>query len=425
MTNGETSTPELREEATRIAARLRRGGFEALFAGGCVRDRLLGIEPREYDIATSATPREVKSLFPRSIGVGEAFGVMLIRRGGATFEVATFRCDGTYLDGRHPTEVRFAGAAEDARRRDFTINGLFERPESGEVIDFVGGRSDLEARVLRAIGDPAARLAEDRLRALRAVRFAARFGLAVEPETEAAILALGGRLDGVSRERFGQELRRMFAVGDRVVAAKLLERWGLDRVLLGGHRVMGRHPRLAALPASEGPMTALAAWILDRDRGSDPLAVAAEVRDLLSLSNAEAEALRSAIELEGRLRSDWPNLATPPRRRLAMDPHFEAALAVLGGGEPVAAEEIRAWISQFGPDRNPERLVRGRDLLDLGVPAGPALGGALEAVYDAQLEGGIASREAGLEFAKRWLEARSREVRATSPVNPLDSPPGG
>jgi poly(A) polymerase len=384
-----------------VATRLRRFGFESLFAGGCVRDRLLGIEPREYDIATSATPEEVKRVFPRAIGVGESFGVMLLRSGGITFEIATFRTDGGYVDGRHPTEVRFAGAEEDAKRRDFSINGLFERPESGEVVDFVGGRADLEARLLRAIGDPAARLAEDRLRALRAVRFAARFELTVDPATEAAILALDGELLGVSRERLGQELRRMFASPHRATAAALLERWSLDRVLLGTHGLAEKLTRLGALPPDASAMASLAAWLLDRAEATDPSATAERLQDGLGLSNAEREELAAVLRSVVSLRAEWARAGIARRRRLGMEPGFDPAVIIREAEAPGEGRSATAFLEGFGPERSPDRLVRGRDLIDAGFVPGPRFGDLLEAVYDAQLEGRVHSRGEAMAFVAR------------------------
>lgn len=411
----------MRDEAVRVATRLRRFGHEALFAGGCVRDRLLGIEPREFDIATSATPEQVKRVFPRAIGVGESFGVMLLRSGGATFEIATFRTDGRYEDGRHPTDVHFAGAEEDARRRDFTINGLFERPESGEVVDFVGGREDLEARRLRAIGDPAARLAEDRLRALRAVRFAARFELSIEPATETAILALGGELRGVSRERLGQELRRMFAEQHRARAAELLERWGLDRVLLGHQGDSQERLRLASLPFEVSPMTALAAWLLDRGEAVEPELVSERLQAGLGLSNAEREELAAVLRSVAALRETWAGAGVAARRRMGMEAGFEAALAIRRAESPSEAEAVEAFLARFGEDRSPERLVRGRDLIDAGFSPGPRFGELLEAAFDAQLEGRLASREEAIEFVRRRHDERNSQGNADPP---LDSPCG-
>lgn len=383
-----------------MAMRLRRFGFESLFAGGCVRDRLLGLEPREYDIATSATPEEVKRAFPRAIGVGESFGVMLLRSGGTTFEIATFRTDGGYLDGRHPTEVRFGGAEEDAKRRDFTINGLFERPDSGEVVDFVGGRSDLEARLLRAIGDPAARLAEDRLRALRAVRFAARFELAVDPATETAILALDGDLLGVSRERLGQELRRMFGSPHRSRAAALLEGWRLDRVLLGSRGDSTDRIRLAALPQDASPMAALAAWLLDRGEAADPLEMAERRQIGLGLSNAERDELAGVLRSVASLREEWGGAGIARRRRLGMEPGFDPAVAIREAEAPGEGRSARAFLEGFGPERSPERLVRGRDLIEAGLEPGPRFGALLDAAYDAQLEGRLHSRSEAIEFVR-------------------------
>ncbi|MCP4797338.1 MAG: CCA tRNA nucleotidyltransferase, partial [Phycisphaeraceae bacterium] len=169
-------------------------GHETYFAGGCVRDRLFGFTPTDIDIATAATPDAVRAIFPRARGVGASFGVMLVPNDGCSIEVATFRSDFAYEDGRRPGRVRYGTAEEDAQRRDFTINGLFEVPSDGRIVDLVGGRADIEARILRAIGDPEDRFEEDRLRMLRGVRFAARFDLAMEPATEAAISARADRL---------------------------------------------------------------------------------------------------------------------------------------------------------------------------------------------------------------------------------------
>src|SRR2546430_1244203 len=191
-----------RADATAIVKRLRANGHEAYFAGGCVRDLLLGLEPKDWDVATDAPPNRVRELFSKTEAVGAAFGVILVRHGRSVVEVATFRSDGSYLDGRRPSEVRFTTAEEDAQRRDFTINGLFLDPLEGDrVIDYVGGKEDLAARKLRAIGDPSARFAEDHLRLLRAVRFAARFGLEIAPATAMGMQQRAELLKGISPER--------------------------------------------------------------------------------------------------------------------------------------------------------------------------------------------------------------------------------
>ena len=196
--------------ARRIVEVLRSAGHEAYYAGGCVRDLLLGKTAHDYDIATSARPDEVTALFPRTVAVGAHFGVIMVIEENKPFEVATFRNDGNYGDGRRPDSVTFATAEEDAQRRDFTINGLFLDPVSNEVIDFVGGRRDLEAHVIRAIGDPALRFNEDKLRVLRGVRFAAALGFKIEPATWEAIRAFAGEVPVVSAERIRDELSRIF-----------------------------------------------------------------------------------------------------------------------------------------------------------------------------------------------------------------------
>src|SRR5688572_13668746 len=211
MTEPSDQPPEIhstRQDALAVVQRLRGAGHVAYFAGGCVRDLLLGLEPKDYDVATDAPPDRVRELFKRTQAVGQAFGVILVRVGRSQVEVATFRTDGTYLDGRRPSEVRFTTAEEDARRRDFTINGLFLDPmENDRIIDYVGGQEDLAARRLRAIGDPAARFGEDHLRLLRAVRFAARFSLEIAPATAMAIESKASSLKGISPERIAEELR--------------------------------------------------------------------------------------------------------------------------------------------------------------------------------------------------------------------------
>src|SRR6185436_7566569 len=218
--------------ATDVVRRLRAAGFETYLAGGCVRDRLLGREPGDYDVATAAPPETVRTLFRRTIPVGARFGVILVLEHGARFEVATFRSDDAYVDGRRPTGVRPATAAEDAQRRDFTINALFQDPITGEVIDFVGGERDLGAGVIRAIGDADARIKEDRLRMLRAVRFAARFGFTIEPATLDAIRKAAPSVTDMAAERIGDEIVKMLTEGSAKRSFELLDASGLLPVVL-------------------------------------------------------------------------------------------------------------------------------------------------------------------------------------------------
>ena len=378
----------------------------AVFAGGCVRDRLLGRTPREYDIATSATPDQIRRVFPRAVGVGEAFGVMLLRERGATFEIATFRADRPYEDGRRPSGVVFTDAVADAQRRDFTINGLFEDPANGEVIDHVGGGEDLERRVLRAIGDPRARLAEDRLRAVRAVRFAAGLELTVEAGTDEAIVALGGDLEGVSRERLGQELRRILAHPSRGTAVELLERWSLDAATLGTHH-RGPHARVEGLPPIAEFTTSLAAWMLDRQAIESPSALAARLQARLGLSNAERDRLASTWRLHAAMGTIWRSATVATRRRMAMESAFDDALEILRIDASELAETVGRDLEGFGSERSPQRWIRGGTLIAAGIPAGPVLGRILEETFDAQLEGRVRTPAEAEELALRLARGSS------------------
>src|SRR5262245_30736477 len=227
-----------REFAIDVVRRLRQSGYEALWAGGCVRDELLGLTPADYDVATSARPEEVERTFARTVAVGASFGVVEVigpRRPDQSFpkvQVATFRSDGAYIDGRRPESVVFSTAVEDAQRRDFTINGMFFDPLESKVIDYVGGQADLKAGVLRAIGDPRARFREDKLRLMRAVRMAARFDFPIESATAAAIREMAPELNVVSAERIADELRKMLVHRNRAWAMRQMDELGLLRQVL-------------------------------------------------------------------------------------------------------------------------------------------------------------------------------------------------
>jgi len=406
----------LRAAAVEVAARLRAAGHEALFAGGCVRDEILGIAPADYDIATDATPDRIRELFRGARDVGEAFGVMLVRHGGRTFEVATFRKDGPYLDGRRPSAVEFSTAREDAARRDFTINGIFLRPESGEIVDHFNGRADLADGIVRAIGDPHARIAEDRLRMLRAVRFAARFGFAIEPRTEQAIREHAAELKGVSPERIGDELRKMLSHPARARAAEIAERLGLDRAIFGAsgeHRAGGDLVRLRALAAQAPWTSALAAWGLDR------LAASAEwfgvpeaareafvdaLRGALVLSNRECDAVSSLLAARDRQVADFDRAGVAGKSRMCASPGFDEALAILAVERPGDAARWRTEADALLPSRTlPQPLVDGSDLIAAGLRPGPRFRDLLDQALDAQLEGRVADTRSALE----WILRRS------------------
>src|SRR5215468_5118215 len=222
----------MEKTARQIAQRLRERGHIAYFAGGCVRDMVRGLAAKDFDVATDATPDIVQNIFPHTYAVGAHFGVVVVVENGFNFEVATFRSDGAYLDHRHPVKVRFSSPEEDAKRRDFTINGMFFDPEKNEVIDFVGGRADLKAKSVRAIGDPAARFNEDRLRMLRAVRFATVLDYKIDNETWKALVENADSINEISAERIRDELLKIFLAPQRVRGWDLLDESGLMRVIL-------------------------------------------------------------------------------------------------------------------------------------------------------------------------------------------------
>lgn len=410
MTGAGESTGRLtaREAGVAIVRRLRDGGFTAYLAGGCVRDELLGEEPKDYDVATDARPEVIRTLFRRTAEVGAAFGVMLVREFGPTVEVATFRADGAYTDKRRPDSVHFSDARSDAQRRDFTVNALFIDPLAqgdARVIDFVDGRRDLAQRLLRAVGDPDKRLDEDHLRALRGVRFAARYGLAVEPGTGDAIRRHAARLDGVSRERIGEEVRRMLAHPTRARAAELLHELALDRAVLGRGAsfdagVVGRLGADASYPA------ALVALVVAR--GHDPSrpggTLASDLRRSLLLSNDDRDAVRDALATLRFLLVEWDGLGEAGRKRLASGPGFRDAFAVLGAIDAARASVVEAEIgrltARFG-GLAPDPLIDGEALIALGLTPGPGFARILAGVYDAQLEGRVTDAGSARDLALR------------------------
>ncbi len=392
-----------RESATAIAASLGAAGFTAYFAGGCVRDRLLGLEPQDFDVATDATPEQISKVFPSARGVGASFGVMLVRRGGHTVEVATFRRDGEYIDGRRPSRVHFGSAEQDARRRDFTINGLFEEPSTGRVIDFVDGVEDIRRRILRAIGSAEERLAEDRLRMLRAVRFAARFELAVDDEVVRAIRAHGAELMGVSRERIGMEIRRVLLHASRGRAVRMVEEFGLAPAILGEAAADRHGDRTRRLPPEVDLSAALACWMLDRSDAPGPVDAARVRRWVASLvlSNAEADSLAEALRLHRLIGAEWRGADRAVRKRMAAMPDFRAALEVVRTEDPALAEEVAAEVRNLAAEGlAPAPLVTGDDLIALGLRPGPSFRAVLDALYDRQLRGELPHREAALAAAR-------------------------
>ncbi len=401
--------PPAAEPAVRIVRRLRESGHEALLAGGCVRDLLLDREPKDYDVVTDARPDRVCDLFRRTRRVGAQFGVVLVRSRGVWVEVATFRSDGDYADGRHPSSIRFGDAQADALRRDFTINGMFLDPLSGEVIDYVGGRDDLRRRLVRAIGEPARRFAEDHLRMLRAVRFAVVLGFEIEPATLAAIRAHADRLARIAAERIREELERMLSHPDRARALDLLRETGLLDALWPEARwtagqIDAARDRLADLPAGASFTAALA--MLLADRGPEQ---AARICRQLAMSNEQTHRVRWLVEHQRDL-DDPDALRLADLKRLLAHPAFadlcdmaRARCARTPGGRERLAR-LEARIAAIPPDRiAPPPLVTGDDLLARGVRPGPIYKRVLDALYTRQLDEELTDRTQALAALNELL----------------------
>ncbi len=414
-----------RDFALSIVRTLRDAGHTAYFAGGCVRDELFGIPPKDFDVATDAAPQRIAALFPRTEEVGARFGVMIVKGRGQMVEVATFRADGPYSDRRRPDTITFSDPKTDAARRDFTVNALFLDPldsTQGKVIDFVNGLADINARILRAVGDPDARFKEDDLRILRAIRFAARFKLSIEPATSDAIRRHAGELSGISRERVGEEIRKMMLNDNRVAAAKLLTQHGLIGPSLGNLTLLP-HWQRQDFPTLEAIQTRnfgtyLAAWMIDlglsvlprnmlrpraRPDTSPQAAIASNLRSSLCLSNEETQEFLGALEGSSALKDHWHLLSIAHRKRFAQNQSFADSLALLSARDPLLALALDAQIAQLASTPSglsPARFVTGDDLEALGQAPGPKFKDILEQVYDAQLEDRITTRLEALELVR-------------------------
>jgi poly(A) polymerase len=432
----------VKQAATEIVRTLRRKGHSAYLVGGCVRDLLLGKEPADYDVATSATPDEVQQYFSQTYPVGAQFGVILVEIGNKDFvEVATFRSDVSYSDGRHPDAVRYTQSAqEDVKRRDFTINGLLLDPENNQVLDFVGGQMDLKNRMVRAIGQPDVRFQEDKLRMLRAVRFAARFEYQIEPETFGAIQELAGQITQVSRERVRDELLKMLTEGHARRAFELLDATGLlDCVLPEIARMKGvqqspqYHPEgdvwihtlmlLEQLPAGVSPTLALGALLHDVGKPSTFRVaperirfdghvevgekIAEDILQRLRLSNDETAQVLALVANHMRF-ADVTKMKDSTLKRFFRLPRFEEHLELhrmdctASHGKLDLYEFTQKKLAETPPaDIRPTPLVTGIDLIEAGYEPGPRFKEILEAVEDAQLEGELQSREQAMQFIAR------------------------
>jgi tRNA nucleotidyltransferase (CCA-adding enzyme) len=433
-----------RARAIGIVRRLREAGYESYLAGGCVRDELLGREPLDFDIATAAPPDRVQALFRRTVPVGAQFGVVLVVEDGDPFEVATFRSDDAYVDGRRPSGVRFASAREDAMRRDFTINGLFLDPLDGRIVDFVEGHTDLRAGVVRAIGDPRARIAEDRLRMLRAVRLAARLRFTIETETYAAIVASAATVVDIAAERIGEEIVRILTEGAARRGTELLADTGLLAAVLpevarmrGVAQSPDFHPEgdvwvhtlllLAQLPAGVSETLALGALLHDVGKpvtadvhegritfwGHPAIGaeIAVEICQHLRRSRAVWERVAYLVRSHLRL-VQAPEMRLSTLKRMLREDGFDELLA-LARMDALASNRDLQWVA-FCERRQaelaqeeirPPRLVGGHDLMALGHSPGPRVGEILRALEEAQLEGRVQTRDEALRFVAEHYPA--------------------
>ena len=415
-----TAAEEPRRFAIRVVRELRKAGFEAYWAGGCVRDQLLGRTPKDYDVATNATPPQIQQLFGRrrTLAIGAAFGVITVigPKPAGMVEVTTFRQDAQYSDGRHPDHVTFSSAKEDASRRDFTINGLFYDPMGQEVIDFVGGRDDLARHVIRAIGRPEERFAEDKLRMLRAVRFAATLDFRLEAHTAAAVRQMADQITVVSPERIAMEMCRMLVDPNRAEAVRLMVETGLAVVLL---------PEIVPTDDARRERLERAQTVLGRlAEPGFPLALAALLREFVDaegarqvclrwkLSNRQTDLVCWLVEhqaaLNGARSMRWSQM-----QPILMAEGIVDLLALHEAAAPTDADRgdhaeeaahCRSLLRQPGDVLDPPPLVTGDDLIAHGVESGPRYRTLLQQVRDAQLDGEICTKTEALALVDRLLK---------------------
>lgn len=432
--------PPIKKTALGIVRTLRQNGHQAYFVGGCVRDLLRKKTPKDFDIATDALPEAVAKIFKRTVPVGAQFGVMLVVEEGHPFEVATFRADKGYDDGRRPTGVRFTDAKEDALRRDFTVNGLFFDPVRREVLDWVGGRNDLKSKLIRAIGDPEKRFTEDKLRMLRAVRFASVLAFQIEPKTFAAVRKLAKNINVVSHERVRDELVKMFTGPDPGTALQLLDKSGLLKHVLpevekmkGVNQPKAYHPEgdvfkhtVLLMKQLKQPSEVLAFGCLLHDVGkpptyrrSDRIRFNGHDRVGARMTNDILERLRFPNEtkeqivacVEGHMRfKDVTKMRESTLKKFMQRKTFETELVQHRVDCLASHGDLSNWRflkkklkSMSAEDIKPQPLLSGRDLLALGIKEGPVIGKILRDLEVEQLEGRLKTRDEALEWARKTL----------------------
>ncbi|MHC4171406.1 MAG: CCA tRNA nucleotidyltransferase [Planctomycetota bacterium] len=399
-----------KQAAIKIIKRLQRNGFQALLAGGCVRDMLLGRRAKDYDVATEARPKDVIKMFKHTLKVGAKFGVVIVLIEGRQVEVATFRTETGYADGRHPAAVEFTDAAEDAGRRDFTINGMFYDPLQKEVIDYVDGRADLKAKIVRTIGRSAERFAEDYLRMLRAVRFSTQLGFAIEPETFSAICSNAKNITRISGERIAVELEGILAGPNRSAGASMLIKSGLAEAIFAGfagEQVKFAVGVLSQLRKKVDFALALACLFA----GCETEFAVGKCR-VLKLSRSRTKHIKFLLSNRGKLLNERMSLAE--LKKILAEPYFwdlyelERTIqkARDGGRKSIAALiSLRKRIKALGDvELRPRPLLNGHDLIRLGAVPGPTLGQLAEEMYIAQLESKLQTPQQAEKWAQKWLQ---------------------
>jgi len=432
------------DKAFAILRRLRENGFIALFNGGCVRDRMLGLPVKDYDIATDARPEVVQRLFDNTVAVGAQFGVIMVILDGDPFEVATFRADAPYVDGRRPASIRFGTIEEDAKRRDFTIGGMYYDPFEDRLIDRVEGMRDLRAGIIRAIGSPYERFAEDHLRVLRAARFAARLNFTIEPATHAAMKLAAPLVPRVSAERIGEEIVRLMTEGGAARGMDIMVETGLMKEVLpevlpmiGCEQPPNYHPegdvyvhtRIAVAMLSPGCSESLAFGILFHDvakpqtraeqngkttyYGHTEIGAEMAIDILARLRRSRAVQERVAYLVKNHLKLTMaPRMRTSTLKRMLTEEGFDELLEVSRMDALASSSYLgyyhfcRRAMAQMTPTQmRPPRFISGTDLIGMGFKPGPAFKNILKEVEDLQLDGEIADREAAIEYVRQHYSA--------------------
>jgi poly(A) polymerase len=412
-----------KEAAIKIIRRLHSSGFEALLAGGCVRDMLLGRTASDYDVATNAYPEEVMKMFKRTLRVGAKFGVLIVLIGNKKVEVATFRTETGYTDGRHPAAVRFAGVAEDASRRDFTINGMFYDPLEKEVIDYVDGQADLQKKLIRTIGEPDERFGEDYLRMLRAVRFSTQLGFAIEPRTFSAICNSAKNISKMSGERIAMELEAILVSPSRSTGMSLLTESGLAEAVFPslsaedtefGIKVLAQLRKKSDTSTSStelrtGALGTSFALAMAAFFSGCPTEFAIEKCAVLKLSRSQTKHIKFLLDGRGKLLDE--NMSLAKLKLIVSEPYFwdlyelQRAIQRAELKTVAALVNLRKRIKALGDvELRPKPLLNGHALIRLGAAQGPELGQLAEEMYIAQLEGKLQGKEQAEQWVQNWLK---------------------